>query len=124
MFGLSSLATKIIAGLVLVVLVVGILYVSSCQDRRQQAAESRLQKGQTGALTESAKDAIATQGAAGEREQASEELTRSNEKEIRDAEGADAPVDPAVRDAGLDSLCRRAAYRNSERCRMRRAAPR
>ena len=43
-------------------------------------------------------------------------LSPRYEKEIRNAKGADAPVDPAVRDAGLASLCRRAAYRSSERC--------
>lgn len=80
------------------------------------ATVARLDHAQTTATVESAKDAIATQGAATANEQASEELTQSNDKEIRNAKGADAAVDPAVRDAGLASLCRRPAYKSSQRC--------
>jgi len=123
MFGLSTLATRIVAALSVLLLIVGVLYLRSCQEARQRAAESRLQRGQAGALSDSAADAIgAVQGAAA-RERAEEELTRRNEREIRDAPGASDAVNPAVRDAGLASLCRRAAYRDSERCRLRGAPP-
>lgn len=120
---LASTVGKIIAALVLVVIVLGGLQFCSWQRARQQAAESRLQRNQTEALSNSAQDAIATQGRSQAEERASEELSRSNEKEIRDAEGANDRVNPAVRDAGLRSLCRRAAYRDSERCRVFNAGP-
>ncbi len=119
MSGLSALAMRIIAGLAVLVLLFGVLQVRSCQQDRQRAAEAKLERGQAGAAQESAKDAIATQGNVSAAQAAGEDLTRSNDKEIRDAKGADAAVDPAVRDAGLASLCRRAAYRDTERCRLR-----
>ena len=116
MFGLSSTVSRVIVGLAFALCIVGFLYVQSCQGKRMAAAEKRVEQAQTSATVESARDAIATQGAVGETQAAGEELTRTNEKDIRNAKGADAAVDPAVRDAGLASLCRRAAYRASERC--------
>ena len=109
---------------VAIILILIVLAMGAWQKYRSQAAQARVERGQTKALGESARDAIATQGAAGARERASEELTRTNEKEIRDAKGADDRVDPAVRDAGLRAQCRRAAYRDSERCRLLAAPPR
>ena len=116
MSGLSTLAARALAGLAFLLCVVGFLYVQSCQRARVAAGEKRVERAQSGATVESAKDAIATQSNVAEAQSAGEELTRTNEKEIRNAKGADAAVDPAVRDAGLASLCRRAAYRSSERC--------
>lgn len=115
---LASTIGKIVAGLALVVIVLGLFQVRSCHLASQRAAETRLQRSQTEALGNSAQDAIGTVRASGEAERESEELTRTNEKEIRDAQGADAAVDPAVRDAGLRALCRRPAYRDTERCRL------
>lgn len=78
--------------------------------------EARLGRNQAEAALESGKDAVNTVGEAAEREAASDALTRSNEETIRNAEGADDKVAAPVRDAGLDALCRRAAYRDSLRC--------
>jgi FtsZ-interacting cell division protein ZipA len=91
---------------------------SQCQKRRSEAAQARVERSQAEAAAKSAEDAIGTVRRSGEAEKASEELTRSNEKEIRNAEGASDPVNSAVRDAGLRSLCRRPAYRNHERCKL------
>lgn len=124
MFGLSRTLSLVLAALALAVLLLGGLQLRSCRQARQQAAQSRVDKGQNKALSDSAKDAIAVQGAASARERANDDLTRSNEEDIRNAKGADAAVDPAVRDAALRSLCRRAAYRDGERCRLLRADPR
>lgn len=93
------------------------------QLNRSRAAQSRVDAAQNSAVVESAKDAIGTQEAAAGREQASEEMTTQNSKEIRSAEGADAKVSTGVNDAGIRSLCRRPAYRNSERCRVFAASP-
>lgn len=79
-------------------------------------AEAALAKNQVEAVQRSAEDAIKVVGKAQEREAASADLTQSNDKEIRNAQGADAQVDPAVRDAGLRSLCRRASYRGDPKC--------
>ncbi|SMF70476.1 hypothetical protein [Allosphingosinicella indica] len=91
---------------------------------REEAAAAKLGSDRAAAAQASAGDAVNSVAGAAQREAASDALTRSNEKEIRDAKGADVAVDPAVRDAGLDGLCRRAAYRDSERCRMREPDPR
>lgn len=117
---LQSLGGKVVAIILLGLLVVGLAWFgfSQWQHARTAATESRLQGAQTGAVVESAKDAIATQGAAAARETASEALTRTNAEEIRNAKGADAAVDPAARDAGLHAACRRNAYSHSERCRL------
>jgi len=109
-------------GLVAIVTVPALL-VRSCDKHRSLAAQSRVDEGQKGALANSAADAVAVVGNAADREASSEALTRSNEQEIRNAKGSNAPVDPAARDAGLRSLCRRAAYRDSERCRLLQPRP-
>lgn len=118
MFGLSKLVTTIIGGLALVVLVLAILWLDGCEKRRSMGAQQRVEQGQAGAASNSARDAVTTQGQVNANEQASADLGRSNEKEIRDAEGSDQPVSNAANVAGRASLCRRAAYRNRPECRV------
>lgn len=113
----------LIGGVIVLIIAAG-LFVRSCDKRRSEAAQARVERGQAGAASESAKDAIGTVRASGEAEKASEELTRSNEREIRNAEGANDPVNPASRDAGLRSLCRRPAYRDNAKCKLFNAPPR
>lgn len=84
--------------------------------RANPEAEARLSRNQAEAALESGTDAVNTVGAAAARETAAADLTRENERMIRDAEGSDAPITAAARDAGLDALCKRAAYRDSLRC--------
>lgn len=83
---------------------------------RDAKTEAKLGRNQAEAASEAGRGAVNTVATAGARETDGEELTRSNEKEIRNAEGADAQVHGAARDAGLNSLCRRAAYRSDPRC--------
>jgi hypothetical protein len=83
-------------------------------DAEKKAAQ--VEAAQSGATIESAKDAIGVQGNVAANEAAGADLTRTNAEEIHHAKGADQAVDPAVRDAGLASLCRRASYRASKRC--------
>jgi Flp pilus assembly protein TadB len=114
----------VIAAAVALILLLGFLQVRSCQQARQQAAQSRVDKAQTGAVVESAKDAIATQGRQQRDFEASEDLTKQNTKEITNAKGADIQIAPDVSAAGLASLCRRAAYRDHPRCRVQPVGPR
>lgn len=101
----------------IIVIVALVLYIPSClQKRRSEAAQSRVDSAQAGAQQNSGKDAIGTVANAGEREAASEDVTRANERDIRAAEGAGDRVNPAVQSAGLRALCRRAAYQNDPRC--------
>ncbi len=100
------------------------VFMTQCQKGRNEAAQAKVDRSQADAFTNSAADAVNTQGAANARETESDALTRSNERTIRDAQGSTDKVNPAVRDAGLDSLCKRPSYRDSERCRLRGASPR
>jgi flagellar biosynthesis/type III secretory pathway M-ring protein FliF/YscJ len=119
---ISLRVVGIIVAVIAAVLIVGFT-VKSCDKRRAQAAQSRLERAQGDAQANSAADAVNTISRSGEAQAASEELTRKNEQEIRNAKGAGDAVDPAVRDAGIRSLCRRAAYRDSERCRLLKPNP-
>jgi predicted lipid-binding transport protein (Tim44 family) len=119
---ISMRAIAIIFGVVLLILIVG-LAVKSCDKRRALAAQTRLEHAQGNAAANSAADAVNTVAASGEAQAASEAQTRKNEQEIRNAKGASNAVDPAVRDAGLRSLCGRAVYRDSAKCRVFLAHP-
>jgi hypothetical protein len=107
----------LLAALIAIVAIPALL-VRSCDKHRNEAAQARVDQGQKGALANSAADAIDTVGNAAARERASDDLTRSNAEEIRNAPGANAPINPAAHDAGLRALCRRQAYRDSKRCRL------
>jgi hypothetical protein len=119
MFGLGSLATKIIGGLLVVALILGILWLNGCEKRRSIGAQQKVERSQGEAASNSARDAIATQGQVNANEQASSDLGRQNEGQIRGSEGANVVVAPGVSSAGLESLCRREAYKNSSRCRTK-----
>ena len=100
-----------------VVLILAVAFtVRSCDRRHSQGAQTRVERSQAEAASNSAADAIGTVARSGEAERASEDLTRSNEQQIRAAEGANDKVNPAVRDAGIAALCRRQAYANDPRC--------
>lgn len=111
----------IVGGIVIVVL--AILFLSQCEKRRNEHAQARVDNAQSEAATNSAADAINTVSEAGQREAASEELGRTNEREIRAAPGASDRVNAGVNTAGLQALCKRQAYSNSERCKIFRKEP-
>ena len=96
----------------------------SCKRASKIAAEQRVEREQSTAAAGSARDAVATAAAANARERTSDQPTIRNSTEIRNANGAATPVDHDATRAGLDGLCRRAAYRDSERCRLRGTASR
>lgn len=104
---------------VLVLIVAVSLTVRSCDKRRAEHAQNKVDQAQGDAFQNSATDAVTTQGEANKREADSEAMTRSNERTIRDAEGSTDAVNPAVRDAGFASLCKRPSFRNSPTGRLR-----
>jgi len=116
----AKFASKLI--MVLAVVVALIFGVVQCHDPGTVGQETRLAKEQAGAATDSAADAIGTVGGLYDRVQASDDLTKENERAILSAPGAGAPVAPAVDAAGRDSLCRRPAYRGSVECVQRAVA--
>lgn len=117
------LTRQVIMAFAIIGLVVAILLVgpAACRKWNSERAQARLDAAQGEAARNSAGDAVGTVAGAGEREAASEALSRENDKEIHNAPGADQRVNSGVDAAGRRSLCRREAYRDSERCRMLRA---
>jgi uncharacterized membrane protein YdfJ with MMPL/SSD domain len=113
---LSTRVIAIIVAVIAAVLIVGFT-VRSCDKRHARAAQARVERSQAEAASNSAADAIGTVAASGEASAASENLTRSNEGDIRAAEGSGDKVNPAARDAGITALCKRKAYANDPRCR-------
>lgn len=107
--------------LALVLVVVG---PAQCRKTDRLKAEARVGEAQGRAASANARDAVASGSAAAARERESDALTARSEREIRDADGADVAVGDAVARAGIDGLCRRDAYRDGERCRLRRATAR
>jgi hypothetical protein len=91
--------------------------------RRTAKTEARLATGQAGAALASGQDSANTIGNRMDADAAEDTITRENDDAIRNAHGASAPVDPALRDAGLAGLCRRAAYHNNPKC-LQHADPR
>ena len=102
-------------------LLIALVGPSMCRKINGEAARARLGEENAKAASRNGEDAVATVGAAARREAQSSDLSRTNEQEIRNAQGADVPVNSAVRDAGLGGLCRRPSYRDDQRCRLRRA---
>lgn len=112
LFGLARWvwALIILAALVIVALTVVHLVTS------KPKAEANLGKNTTEAAQKNGADAVQTVGQVGKNDQASDDLTRTNADDIAHAKGADAPVDPAARDAGLRSLCKRRSYSRDPKC--------
>lgn len=78
--------------------------------------EARLSGQQVGAAQASGGDAVNTVASVAASEAAGDALTLENDRAIRTAPGAAAPVDPALARAGMRGLCRRAAYSGDQRC--------
>ncbi len=109
---------RLIIGMLGIIFIIALIAfgTSQCARQRNAASQARVDASQAAAASESAKDAIETVSRSGEAQAASEQLTRDNERSIREAEGAAVKVNPAVQDAGLRALCRRAAYKDAPRC--------
>ena len=103
--------------IVAVILIVGgVLFLRSCETARTAKAQAKVSTGQAGASLISGADAVDTAGNVQGNEIAADAITRENDHAIQTAAGAGVPVATAVRNAGLASLCRRAAYRGDPKC--------
>lgn len=109
-------AARFILFLAVAAIVLALMFLAQCATTRNAKTEANVSKGQAGASMASGSDAVDTVGNVQASEQATDQVTKENEDAIRNAEGADAPVAAPVRDAGLASLCRRAAYAKDPRC--------
>jgi uncharacterized protein (UPF0333 family) len=115
---LANISMRVIAmivGVILLIVVVG-LFVKSCDNRRSRAAQSRVERSQAEAASNSAADAINTVTGVGTNQAASEDLGRTNERDIRAAEGASTKIGAGVNAAGRSALCKRQAYRDDPKC--------
>lgn len=111
---LTSLVGRLLMiGALLALIIFG---VTQCQNARVAGKRATISADQTEALGQSAVDAIGTVGDVSGRSTDSDTLTRENADAISNAQGADAPVHPDVRAVGRASLCKRAAYRDSQQC--------
>ncbi|MGX7926443.1 hypothetical protein ACWPMX_07705 [Tsuneonella sp. HG094] len=100
-----------------VVVVLGVLWLFGALTNGERAkTEAKLGRNSAEAAIESGGDAVDTVGAQGGAERATDTITMENADAIRNAEGAAAPVARPARDAGLRSLCRRAAYHQRPEC--------
>ena len=118
---LSARVIAIIVGVALL-LIVAAFFLHQWQNARTNAARARLSTNQAQAGAENAKDAVNVVAGAGEREAGILNQTEKSDAAIRAAKGADASVDPGVRDAGLRSLCARPSYHGNAVC-LRLADP-
>lgn len=114
-YGISYRIIGAVVG-VLVLIAAIMLTVHSCDKRRSQAAQSRVERSQAEAASNSAADAINAVTGVGANQAASEELGRTNERDIRSAPGANDRVNSGVDLAGRKALCRRKAYANDPKC--------
>lgn len=89
---------------------------AACNRIRSLSAQNKVDTAQHGALMNSAGDAINTQGAVNDNSMASEELSRRNAEEIRNAHGADTRLDPDLDAALVRAFCRRTSARNDPKC--------
>lgn len=113
-----ELLKKPLVWLIGAVLIIGAAWwlVATLTGGKRAKVEAELNRNQAGAALESGKDAVGAVGAAGERASETDQITQENRDDIQKAPGAGAPVDAGVRDAGLRSLCKRAAYRERPEC--------
>jgi len=109
----------ILAGVVLF----AVLFIGKCVYDRNSKTRVELGKNQTDAALASGKDAVSTIAETHSDEIATDKITSENEKAIRNAKGSNEVVSSPANDAGLASLCRRAAYRKRPEC-MQYADPR
>ncbi len=110
------IAAGVALALLMAVILGGALLRVSLMSSARAKAEARLNAGQLGAAIESGSDAVTTLSTRAAADAAGDALTLENDRAIHAASGANAPVDPALRAAGLAGLCRRAAYSHHPRC--------
>jgi len=110
MFGLEKTAARMILGLSIVALLVGLFALHSCQTARTAKTGEKLATGQRGAAIESGSDAVQTIGNA----MVNEAEIQTTVKDGTDAINA-APAGNS-NDAADRATCRLRSYRHSGKC--------
>lgn len=91
-------------------LIVGLLWLRSCEDARSAKTQADLAKGQTGAALQSGHDAIETLGNAGAREDAISNTVETGTDAIHKAPGGDSNA------AADRATCQLRSYRHHPKC--------
>src|SRR4051812_79728 len=87
----KAAAIAVLLGLVLLAVLAG---PAACNRIRGLEAQGKVDSAQHGAFANSSRDALSTQGNVAESAVKSESLSRSNEQDIRHAQGADQTINP------------------------------
>lgn len=104
-----------VLGIVLVAFVV-IAFGSALLSGSRAKVESKLNGNRADAAIATGQDAANTVADVGASASAIDQTTMENDRAIRQAPGANAPVDPDLHRAGLGGLCRYPAYRGRPEC--------
>ena len=90
--------------------------VSSLTSGKAAKTQARLSTNQTESALASGTDAVQTVGRTNESERRIDVITRETERVIREAPGANAPVDPDLHSLAIERLCRRTTYLEHPDC--------
>ncbi len=122
---LATMTAKAAALALLVVFVLAVITFgpAACNRIRGLEAQSKVDRGQHGALVNSASDAVNTVGNVSANQAGGEDLTRRNTEEIQHAKGADTRLDPELDAAFVRAACRRASAAHDPKCRVQQPHP-
>ena len=110
MFGLSKIAVRIIAAVALLVLVLGVMQVRSCTMARQQAAQSKVDRGQGEAGIEAGAEAGNTIGNIMEAERQIDATVKGGRDEILSQPAGNSNA------AAIRAACRMRSHCGDRRC--------
>ncbi len=102
---------------VVAILIVLWLFVTGPQRAHEEAAKASAQAISASSRTSASKDAIGVVVGAEKRTEEIDTQSKESRDEIQHAPGADAPVNPAVGDAGRRAVCLRESSRRLPACR-------
>ena len=120
---LALAAKPAVWAIVVALLLIGAIWLGNALTGGKRAqTEAELNANRGDAAIESGRDAVNTVGNRAAAEDAIDRTTQENSDAIRSAEGADDRVNPSVHNAGVDGLCKRPAYRDTQFC-LQRADP-
>lgn len=106
----SRTLSRLVIGLTVLLVIVGMLVVRSCREERAAKTEANLSRNQTGAAIESGKDAANTVGNQQANEAAIDAAVKGGTDAIDNATGGDSNA------AADRAACRMRSYRNRPEC--------
>jgi hypothetical protein len=112
----KAAAWAIVAAVLICTGLCAVLIVDALFAGKAAQVQSKLDGSRADAAIATASDAANTVAGAAASADAIDATVSENRDAILAAPGANAPVDPRLRDAGLAGLCRHAAYRGSAQC--------